>query len=101
MLKNVAGIWFESKTAEDEYVVRTYDLGNGHREAVISRRSSGKKSLPNLLLAWAMTGGLWLTGMPPTRSSRRKSGKLISAALHVVQRLAFVVLSRCSRSILC
>lgn len=37
MLKNVAGIWFESKTAEDEYVVRTYDLGNGHREAVISR----------------------------------------------------------------
>lgn len=37
MLKNVAGIWFESKTSPDEYVVRTYDLGNGHKEAVITR----------------------------------------------------------------
>lgn len=37
MLKNVAGIWSESKTSPDEYVVRTYDLGNGHKEAVITR----------------------------------------------------------------
>lgn len=37
MLKNVAGVWYESKPAPNEYEVRTYDLGNGHREAVISR----------------------------------------------------------------
>ena len=37
MLKNVAGVWCEGKPSEDEWTVRTYDLGNGHREAVITR----------------------------------------------------------------
>lgn len=37
MLKNIAGVWFESKPAPDEYMMRLFDLGNGHKEAVISR----------------------------------------------------------------
>ena len=37
MLKNVAGIWFYSETSTTEWSLRTYDLGNGHLEAVVSR----------------------------------------------------------------
>ena len=48
MLKNVAGIWFESKPAEDEWVVRTYQLGNGHKEAVISRPTVWQEVPPHL-----------------------------------------------------
>jgi hypothetical protein len=48
MLKNVAGCWFESKPADDEWVVRTLDLGNGHREAVISRPTVWQEVPPHL-----------------------------------------------------
>lgn len=48
MLKNVAGTWFEGKPAKDEYVLRTYDLGNGHREAVISRPVIWEEMPPHL-----------------------------------------------------
>lgn len=48
MLKNVAGCWFESKQATDEWVVRTYDLGRGHREAVISRPTVWQEVPPHL-----------------------------------------------------
>lgn len=48
MLKNVAGCWFESKPAENEYEVRTLDLGNGHREAVITRPIIWQEVPPHL-----------------------------------------------------
>lgn len=48
MLKNVAGIWFESKPADDEWVVRTYQLGNGHKEAVITRPTVWQEVPPHL-----------------------------------------------------
>lgn len=48
MLKNVAGCWFESKPAPDEWTVRTYDLGNGHHEAVISRPTIWEEVPPHL-----------------------------------------------------
>jgi len=37
VLKNVAGVWFQGKPSRDEWDVRTYDLGNGHREVAITR----------------------------------------------------------------
>jgi len=48
MLKNVAGLWFEGKQSKDEWDVRTIDLGNGHREAVISRPTVWEEMPPNL-----------------------------------------------------
>lgn len=56
MLKNVAGCWFESKPSPDEYVVRTYDLGNGQREAVITRPTIWQEVPPNLQ---ALFGDHW------------------------------------------
>ena len=56
MLKNVAGCWFESKPAPDEWVVRILDLGNGHREAVISRPTSWQEVPPHLQ---ALFGDHW------------------------------------------
>lgn len=48
MLKNVAGTWFEGKPSKSEFVLRTYDLGNGHKEAVISRPIVWEEMPPNL-----------------------------------------------------
>lgn len=48
MLKNVAGCWFESKPSPDEFEVRTLDLGNGHREAVITRPVIWEEVPPHL-----------------------------------------------------
>lgn len=48
MLKNVAGTWFQSKPSPDEWDVRTYDLGNGHREAVITRPTIWEEVDPGL-----------------------------------------------------
>lgn len=48
MLKNVAGQWYEGKTSKTEFVVRTLDLGNGHREAVISRPVVWEEMPPHL-----------------------------------------------------
>lgn len=48
MIKNVAGTWFESKRSPDEFDVRTLDLGNGHREAVITRPVIWEEMPPHL-----------------------------------------------------
>lgn len=48
MLKNVAGCWFESKPSPDEFTVRTFDLGGGHREAVITRPTIWQEVPPHL-----------------------------------------------------
>lgn len=56
MLKNVAGCWFESKPSPDEFEVRTVDLGNGHREAVITRPTIWEEVPPHLQ---AMFGEHW------------------------------------------
>jgi hypothetical protein len=37
VLRKINGIWYESKVAEDEWHLRTYHLGNGHAESVLSR----------------------------------------------------------------
>lgn len=49
MLKNVAGQWYLGKRALNEWDVRTIDLGNGHREAVVTRPTIWEEAPPELV----------------------------------------------------
>lgn len=49
MLKNVAGQWYLGKRSPDEFDVRTIDLGNGHKEAVITRPTIWEEAPPELV----------------------------------------------------
>lgn len=73
MLKNVAGCWFEGKPSKTEFVVRTLDLGNGHREAVISRPVVWEEMPPHLS---AMFGDHWEATAEREREETAEERKL-------------------------
>ncbi|RYE81472.1 MAG: hypothetical protein EOO80_00980 [Oxalobacteraceae bacterium] len=73
MLKNVAGVWFEGKPATDEWVVRTLDLGNGHKEAVISRPTVWEEMPPHLS---ALFGEHWEASALRDREEQEEERKL-------------------------
>ena len=69
MRKNVAGIWFESKTSPDEHVMRLFELGNGHREVVITRPTVWQELDPKMA---EMFGDTWAEADERERERTKK-----------------------------